>query len=246
MTRLHSQLKYFLNSKISEDSSWANVQVILSGHDVPGEGEHKIMDYIRLSKSQTDYNPNTRHCLYGLDADLMMLGLVTHEPHFSLLREEVTFGRKKKPEKSVDRQTFYLFHLSLFREYLNLEFIELKNRLSFPYDLERIIDDYVLMCYFIGNDFLPHISGFDINSGAISTMFRIYKELLPKMSGYMNESGKLNLECCEAFLVQMGEIELSQFKESLGDMSWLANKREEQSSNSPKTASSPGKQCLSI
>lgn len=89
MVRLQKELEYFVTDKISNDPLWTKVQVILSGHQVPGEGEHKIMDYIRYMKSCTEYNPHTRHCLYGLDADLIMLGLCTHEPYFSLLREEV-------------------------------------------------------------------------------------------------------------------------------------------------------------
>lgn len=57
------------------------------------------MEYIRLKKAQPDYDANVRHCLYGLDADLIMLGLLSHDPHFCLLREEVKFGPQKGKAK---------------------------------------------------------------------------------------------------------------------------------------------------
>ena len=68
MDRLHQQLKYFVTSKITTDTLWQDCKVILSGHETPGEGEHKIMDFIRFERSKPDYDPDTRHCLYGLDA----------------------------------------------------------------------------------------------------------------------------------------------------------------------------------
>ena len=57
---IQEQLKYFVNMKLSTDSLWRDTTVILSGHHTPGEGEHKIMDYIRYQKSLPGYDPNTR------------------------------------------------------------------------------------------------------------------------------------------------------------------------------------------
>jgi len=82
MDRLQKGLRFFLRTKISTDPMWKKCQVILTGQEAPGEGEHKIMDYIRYLKAQPNFDPNTRHCLYGLDADLIILGLCTHELHF--------------------------------------------------------------------------------------------------------------------------------------------------------------------
>lgn len=52
MVRLQAQLQYFISNKISTDPLWGKVRVILSGHETPGEGEHKIMDFIRYEKAQ--------------------------------------------------------------------------------------------------------------------------------------------------------------------------------------------------
>jgi len=124
MQKVCHHLRFFVRRKIHTDSSWRRMRVILSGPDVPGEGEHKIMLYIRRQKMKSAYPGNLRHCLYGLDADLIMLGLVSHEPHFALLREKVTFGvQKRKSKKSLKQEeSFQLLHLSLLRQYLSLEY----------------------------------------------------------------------------------------------------------------------------
>ena len=55
--------------------------------------------------------------------------------------------------KDLHDQKFYLLHLSLLREYLSLEFQEIENQLNFEYDFDRILDDFILIMYVIGNDF---------------------------------------------------------------------------------------------
>ncbi|GAO19521.1 hypothetical protein UVI_02040640 [Ustilaginoidea virens] len=230
MAKLSQQLRYFVNKKVSEDADWQGCEIVLSGHEVPGEGEHKIMEYIRNAKAQPNYNQNVRHCLYGLDADLIMLGLLSHDPHFCLLREEVTFGRASKTKsKELEHQNFYLLHLCIVREYLEMEFQELQREgtLDFPYDLERIIDDFILMAFFVGNDFLPNLPGLHINEGALANMFKIYKAVLPNCDGYINENGVINMSRLDKLLSELSKLELASFENDVSDEKWFASKQME-------------------
>ncbi|XP_047520922.1 5'-3' exoribonuclease 1 isoform X3 [Pieris napi] len=224
MARLHEQLKYFVKMKITQDPLWSKVKVILSGHETPGEGEHKIMDYIRWARSQPDYDPNTRHCLYGLDADLIMLGMCTHEPHFALLREEVKFGKTTQRATSPEETNFYLLHLSLLREYLEQEFISIKENLPFKYDIEKIVDDWVLMGFLVGNDFIPNLPNMHISNDALPLLYKTYMTVLPTLDGYINEAGDLNLARFEVFMQELAKIDKEKFQDTYADLKYFEMK----------------------
>uniref|UniRef100_A0A8C3AUM7 5'-3' exoribonuclease 1 n=1 Tax=Cyclopterus lumpus TaxID=8103 RepID=A0A8C3AUM7_CYCLU len=226
MARLQEQLKYFVHTKVSADRLWQNVNVYLSGHETPGEGEHKIMEFIRSENTQPGHDPNTRHCLYGLDADLIMLGLTSHEPNFSLLREEVRFGGKKNQKRitAPEETTFHLLHLSLMREYIDYEFSELRNHIGSHYDLERIIDDWILMGFLVGNDFIPHLPHLHISHDALPLLYKTYIRSLPTMGGYLNENGHLNLRNFEKYMEKLAEFDREHFSEIFVDLKWFESK----------------------
>lgn len=221
MEKLTKQLRYFIHKKVSEDASWQGIDIILSGHEVPGEGEHKIMEKIRHDKASPDYDSNIRHCLYGLDADLIMLGLLSHDPHFAILREEVTFGRQKKSKELAD-QRFYLLHLSLVREYLDLEFDDAKDSCNIPYNFERVLDDFILINFFIGNDFLPELPSLLINDGALPTILQSYKRYLQKCTSYISDSGLINFDNLRLWLNEITVFEYEKFEEKSLDVDWFA------------------------
>lgn len=48
---LSIELDKFIKRKLKEDPGWQSIQIILSDSNSPGEGEHKIMDFIRAQRS---------------------------------------------------------------------------------------------------------------------------------------------------------------------------------------------------
>lgn len=208
MHNLHKFMVQFLNDRVQNNNAWKNVEVLYSGYDVPGEGEHKIMDYIRYCKTQNKFSPDVKHCLYGLDADLIHLGLCSHEPYFSLLREKVILARNQKRHCDPFKTEFQLLHLSILRDYIFNEFKDLIGKLKFEFDLDKIIDDWILINFLIGNDFLPHIPKFHILKGGIPLLYETYKEVIVQLDGYINVNGHLNLRRYQKFLEVLSEQDL--------------------------------------
>uniref|UniRef100_A0A8C9TQN7 5'-3' exoribonuclease 1 n=1 Tax=Scleropages formosus TaxID=113540 RepID=A0A8C9TQN7_SCLFO len=225
MARLQEQLKYFVHSKLSTDKLWQGVSVYLSGHETPGEGEHKIMEFIRSENAKPGHDPNTRHCLYGLDADLIMLGLVSHEPHFSLLREEVRFGAPgERLDRPVCSPVAWATAVMLLMDACIDDQYFCQNKIGFEYDLERIIDDWILMGFLVGNDFIPHLPHLHINQDALPLLYRTYISVLPSLGGYLNENGNLSLTNFEKYLVKLSEFDRDHFREVFVDLKWFESK----------------------
>ncbi|KAF8165046.1 XRN 5'-3' exonuclease N-terminus-domain-containing protein [Crassisporium funariophilum] len=229
MDLLASSLRYWVVQKMNTDPGWKNIQVLISDAGVPGEGEHKIMDYIRRQRSNPEHDPNTKHVIYGLDADLIMLALATHEPHFRVLREDVfandtspnacrmcgqeghyaaqCTGTKSEIQKKppAEKKPFIFLDVAILREYLEVELDVPQS--SFPFSLEQAIDDWVLLIFFVGNDFLPHLPSLEIREGAIDTLLKIWKQELPRMGGYLTNHGHLELSRAQVILEGLAKRE---------------------------------------
>ena len=70
------------------------------------------------------------------------------------------------------------------------------------FDLERAIDDWIFMCFFVGNDFLPHLPSLDIREQGIDTLINIWRDNFSALGGYVTKDGQVDL--AKAQLILMG------------------------------------------
>ena len=175
MDRLCKHIFFFIRRK--KESDWKNLKVVYSDMYVAGEGENKLKLWI-------ESEPYRSVTIVSPDGDVIMLALL-------LNKDEV-----------------YIFRQNVFTDipgdYFFVDIMKLKTSLFFKLGGEcvdkvleqpqKVINDYVLFHFFIGNDFLPHMSSIEIDNKGIEMLYKCYNETFTE-SGYLIEErlSKINI-----------------------------------------------------
>jgi 5'-3' exonuclease len=151
-----------LTTRLEEwGSNQLGIKTVISGVNQSGEGEQKIMSYLR---SLDDVGGSI--VVYGLDADLIILCLWHHEEYkwsFKLLREEVEMKGGVKLNDRGEENLLYFDIDSLA--------IILKGKWSVS------LRDYVGAMSFLGNDFVPHGLTLCIREDGIDKLMEILEQI---------------------------------------------------------------------
>lgn len=168
-----------------------------------------------------------------------MLGLATHEPHFRVLREDVFHQESKartcrlcgqkghlaetcrgevkqkngdfdEKDKGLPLKPFIWLDVGILREYLAAE-LEVPDQ-PFRFDIERALDDWVFLCFFVGNDFLPHLPSLDIKEDGIDTLTSVWRSCVPQMGGYITKDGFIEFRRLQHILDGLARQEDGIFK----------------------------------
>lgn len=90
---LCTKLRAYVLNKMDHD--WSHLNVIFSDCTVPGEGEQKIMEFMRACIKKNMFPKQTTHCIYSPDADFFLLSLSTRLKYVALIREEFAWSEDK-------------------------------------------------------------------------------------------------------------------------------------------------------
>ncbi|KAJ2359757.1 exonuclease II Exo2, partial [Coemansia sp. RSA 2611] len=148
MRRMEAYLCEFIENKRKSDANWRYLSVVFSGCLDPGEGEQKIMEYLRIR------GEDGKHCVWSNDADSVLLSLATRVPHITIVSERAKSGI---PHYTV-------FDIDVLREQIATRYASLltgpgeESKLARIERLYGLVDDLVFMTLFAGNDFLPPMS----------------------------------------------------------------------------------------
>jgi len=183
-TEFMNELDDFLEMKIKEQDNF-----IFDGSRNQGEGEHKIFSHF---KSLITVNDKSNLVINGLDADLIILSLISGLSNIYLMREnndDITFV-------SIDNLKDAIIK-------------ELKPKWSFinnDINDQDLIESYCVMCSILGNDFIPHILTLNMKNGGLNTLIDITTAAIKEYNILVSDN-KINKDCLMAIFTTLAGTE---------------------------------------
>lgn len=162
MNTLSQQIKYEFQHN---ESTYGVKQIIVTPSTDPGEGEHKLYEHIRNHISSND-----TVAVYGLDSDLIMLSIfhLKYSKNIYIFREAPEFAN------SIIKLDNTSVKLPLF---LNIDLLvkSIAEEMDCKCPDPGRANDYVFLCFFLGNDFLPHFPALNIRTNGIQILLDTYR-----------------------------------------------------------------------
>ena len=195
MEKLHNKIIENIKKKIDNKNN--KYKYVYSSYHTVGEGEHKILDDIR-KRSKESGTSDDLYVVYGLDADLFFLSMASQKDNIFLLRESSQLdGRGEKHDlyDPIDDVAEELKYVSidhtkacynnqiiriLEKKLESMEDKELKDKDKVNLKNKNFINDFIFLCYILGNDFLPHIPSIDIKKNGLDFLLDCYSEIYLK------------------------------------------------------------------
>ena len=194
------------------------MKIIFNNGNSPGEGEHKFLDILRNMRNMVSKKDDKIY-LYGRDADLIELAVCTHKSNIYIIREIKAENDKVLDELYQDYTYMELnidnlkngFYNDIIRKdgFKEKEGIIVKKK-----DKIRLLNDYIFVTFFAGNDFVLSLPFLKIKKKALIKVITIYQEIKDNFEDYLvlydinkNEKPKINIEFLKEIYKKIHEKE---------------------------------------
>ena len=156
----------------NQEKKYKVKKMVVSCANEPGEGEHKLFQYIRKNKEMMNENI----FVYGLDSDLIMLSIFHCEmcKNIFVFRESPDFIKSVGNLKFGNNDLLFL-DIGCLSKYIIVEMACNSNE-------NHRIYDYIFICFLLGNDFLPHFPSLNIRTTGVQTILNTYRSVIGNYS----------------------------------------------------------------
>jgi 5'-3' exoribonuclease 2 len=176
------KLNECVRRKYNEPKKYNIDSFVLSPSDKYGEGEHKLFEFIRQFP---ELHKDKNTVIYGLDADLIMLS-INHLPvseNIYLFRETPHFIKSINSELEPDES--YIIDIP---ELAKIITSDMNNGVE---QKSNRVYDYIFLCFFLGNDFMPHFPSVNIRTGGVDKMMNAYKATIGNTNEILTDGKKI-------------------------------------------------------